>query len=311
MLRTSRGHILWSTVRLCHIFWCQSERKPFSRRGPKAMHPIMRLRGHQFHKRATSAMLTIDKDKRSPLPAYATQNFIGADFHNGQAFILLSHNDDKSPTCIIYGHRLMAFIFHGTRSEYSKRNDHLTSSDSGKGLPQNEQSKVRIFFRKDHAAARGEQADIELLQHPNVELEEWQHHSNLLWSGLDWGICNNRDPDHVGNYLEDGYYEWCFTFWPTDSEKTAKWLVEHDCFRFGLLTARMVKNSGVNCLSFVFIATLLLLQTPLRKKKMKSCENTKHQTLSTNLQCNCFMKEILRRLLWMVMKFCSSANWRN
>ena len=47
-------------------------------------------------------MLTIDKDKRSPLPAYATQNFIGADFHNGQAFILLSHNDDKSPTCIIY-----------------------------------------------------------------------------------------------------------------------------------------------------------------------------------------------------------------
>ena len=126
MLRISRGHILWSTVRLCHIFWCQSESKPFSKRGPKAMHPIMRLRGHQFHKRATSAMLTIDKDKRSPLPAYATQNFIGADFHNGQAFILLSHNDDKSPTCIIYGHRLMAFIFHGTRSEYSKRNDHLT-----------------------------------------------------------------------------------------------------------------------------------------------------------------------------------------
>ena len=145
MLRISRGHILWSTVRLCHIFWCQSESKPFSKRGPKAMHPIMRLRGHQFHKRATSAMLTIDKDKRSPLPAYATQNFIGADFHNGQAFILLSHNDDKSPTCIIYGHRLMAFIFHETRSEYSKRNDHLTSSDSGKGLPQNEQSKVRIF----------------------------------------------------------------------------------------------------------------------------------------------------------------------
>ena len=156
MLRISRGHILWSTVRLCHIFWCQSDSKPFSKRGPKAMHPIMRLRGHQFHKRATSAMLTIDKDKRSPLPAYATQNFIGADFHNGQAFILLSHNDDKSPTCIIYGHRLMAFIVHGTRSEYSKRNDHLTSSDSGKGLPQNEQSKVRIFFRKDHAAARGE-----------------------------------------------------------------------------------------------------------------------------------------------------------
>ena len=255
MLRISRGHILWSTVRLCHIFWCQSESKPFSKRGPKAMHPIMRLRGHQFHKRATSAMLTIDKDKRSPLPAYATQNFIGADFHNGQAFILLSHNDDKSPTCIIYGHRLMAFIFHGTRSEYSKRNDHLTSSDSGKGLPQNEQSKVRIFFRKDHAAARGEQADIELLQHPNVELEEWQHHSNLLWSGLDWGICNNQDPDHVGNYFEDEYYE-CFIFWLTDSEKTTKWLVEHDCFRFGLLTARMVKNSEVNCLSFIFIATL-------------------------------------------------------
>ena len=59
------------------------------------MHPIMRLRGHQFHKTSTSAMLTIDKDKRSPLPAYATQNFIGSDFHNGQAFILLSHNDDK------------------------------------------------------------------------------------------------------------------------------------------------------------------------------------------------------------------------
>ena len=95
MLRISRGHILWSTVRLCPIYWRPSESKPFSKRGPKAMHSILRLRGHQFHKKATSAILTIDKDKRSPLPAYATQNFIGADFHNGQAFILQSHNDDK------------------------------------------------------------------------------------------------------------------------------------------------------------------------------------------------------------------------
>ena len=146
MLRISRGHILWSTVRLCPIYWHPSESAPFSKRGPKAMHPIMRLRGHQFHKRATSAMLTIDKDKRSPLPAYATQNFIGADFHNGHAFILQSHNDDKSPPV----HNLWSPFdgFHISRDQIRifKEEWPLDQCDSGKGLPQNEQSKVRIFF---------------------------------------------------------------------------------------------------------------------------------------------------------------------
>ena len=146
MLRISRGHILWSTVRLCPIYWRPSESAPFSKRGPKAMHPIMRLRGHQFHKRATSAMLTIDKDKRSPLPAYATQNFIGADFHNGHAFILQSHNDDKSPPV----HNLWSPFdgFHISRDQIRifKEEWPLDQCDSGKGLPQNEQSKVRIFF---------------------------------------------------------------------------------------------------------------------------------------------------------------------
>ena len=172
-------------------------------------------------------------------------------------------------------------------------------------------SKVRWeFFPQGSRSCTREQADIELLQHHNLELEEWQHHSNLLWSGLDWVICNIQDSAHVGNYYEDGYFEWYFTFWITDLEKTAKWLVEHDCFIFGLLTARMAENSGVNCLSFLFIATLLLLETPLQEKKMKLCQNTP-QALPTNLQYNCFMKEILRQLHWMVMKFCSSANWRN
>ena len=121
MLRISRGHILWSMVRPCPIYCRPSESKPFSKRGPKAMHSILRLRGHRFHKRATSATLTIDKDKRSPLPAYATQNFIGADFHNGQAFILRSHNDDKSP--LVHNLRSPFDGFHISRdqSEYSKK----------------------------------------------------------------------------------------------------------------------------------------------------------------------------------------------
>ena len=199
MLRISQGHILWSTVRLCHIFWCQSESKPFSKRGPKAMHPIMRLRGHQFHKRATSAMLTIDKDKRSPLPAYATQNFIGADFHNGQAFIFQSHNNDDKRSHV---HNLWSPFdgFHNSRDQIGifKEEWPLDQVTLAKACRKTSKVRWEFFSRKDHAAARGEQADIEQLQHPNVELEEWQFHSNLLWSGWDWGTCNIQDLDHVG-----------------------------------------------------------------------------------------------------------------
>ena len=213
-------------------------------------------------------MLTIDKDKRSPLPAYATQNFIGADFHNGQVFILQSHNDDQRSS--VHNLRSPFDGFHNSRDQIRifKEEWPLDQETLAKACRKTSKVRWEFFSRKDHAAARGKQADIELLQHPNVELEEWQHHSNLLWSGfLDWGICNIQDSDHVSNYFEEGYFEWYFTFWLTDLEKTAKWVVEHDCFRFGLLTARMVSNSGVNCLSFLFITTLLLLQTPLRKKE--------------------------------------------
>ena len=168
-------------------------------------------------------MLTIDKDKRSPLPAYATQNFIGADFHNGQAFIVRSHNDDKSP--LVHNLRSPFDGFHISRDQIRifKEEWPLDQETLAKACRKTSKVRWEFFSHKDHAAARGKQADIEQLQHPNVELEEWQHHSNLLWSGLDWGKCNIQDSDH-------GLWLWILwvvihilAYW-----KTAKWLVEHD-----------------------------------------------------------------------------------